>query len=179
MSCRPVKTLHRISFVSLVCAVAADEIRDEYHHSGMCDVYSDPHCMESTDTERCNCRSQGKRICHFNTIEADKEQLFTVGVHELFHLAVGLLCGGQVVSICIDPNDGGATHVLGLMRDYPRVMNDPYAMPTFTQLFWSPSAVATLAAGYVGSAVVGFVLVVSAGTVAGADLIVLLLFVTC
>jgi hypothetical protein len=47
------------------------------------------------------------------------------------------------------------------MRDYPRVMNDPYAMPTFTQLFWSPSAVATLAAGYVGSAVVGFVLVVS------------------
>jgi hypothetical protein len=65
------------------------------------------------------------------------------------------------------------------MRDYPRVMNDPYAMPTFTQLFWSPSAVATLAAGYVGSAVVGFVLVVSAGTVAGADPIVLLLFVTC
>ena len=66
-----------------------------------------------------------------------------------------------MVSICIDPNDGGATHVLGLMRDYPRVMHDPYAMPTFTQLFWSPSAVATLAAGYVGSAVVGFVLVVS------------------
>jgi hypothetical protein len=88
-------------------------------------------------------------------------QLFTVGVHELCHLAVGLLCGGQVVSICIDPNDGGATHVLGLMRNYPRVLNDPYAMPTFTQLFWSPSAVATLAAGYVGSAVVGFVLVVS------------------
>jgi hypothetical protein len=89
------------------------------------------------------------------------QQLFTVGIHELCHLAVGLLCGGQVVSICIDPNDGGATHVLGLMRDYPRVMHDPYAMPTFTQLFWSPSAVATLAAGYVGSAVVGFVLVVS------------------
>jgi hypothetical protein len=89
------------------------------------------------------------------------QQLFTVGIHELCHLAVGLLCGGQVVSICIDPNDGGATHVLGLMRDYPRVMHDPYAMPTFTQLFWSPSAVATLAAGYVGSAVVGSVLVVS------------------
>jgi hypothetical protein len=92
----------------------------------------------------------------------DGSQLLTVGVHELFHLAVGLLLGGQVVSICIDPNDGGATHVLGLMRDYPRVLNDPYAMPTFTQLFWSPSAVATLAAGYVGSGVIGFLLVVSA-----------------
>jgi hypothetical protein len=85
-----------------------------------------------------------------------------VGIHELFHLAVGLLCGGSVVSICIDPNDGGATHVMGLMRQYPRVMNDPYALPTFTQLFWSPSAVATLAAGYVGSAVVGFLLIVRA-----------------
>jgi hypothetical protein len=50
---------------------------------------------------------------------------------------------------------------MGLMRNYPRVMTDPYAMPTFTQLYWSPSAVATLAAGYVGSAVVGFLLVVS------------------
>jgi len=46
------------------------------------------------------------------------------------------------------------------MRNYPRVLNDPYAMPTFTQLFWSPSAVATLAAGYVGSGIVGFVFVV-------------------
>ena len=105
-------------------------------------------------------------------------KLFTVGVHELFHLAVGLLCGGQVVSICIDPNDGGATHVLGLMRDFPRVMNDPYAMPTFTQLFWSPSAVATLAAGYVGSSVVGFVLVVRTANVVITDKIALLLCVT-
>lgn len=50
---------------------------------------------------------------------------------------------------------------MGLMRNYPRVMNDPYAMPTFTQLYWSPAAVATLGAGYVGSSVVGFLLVVS------------------
>jgi hypothetical protein len=59
-------------------------------------------------------------------------------------------------------------------------MNDPYAMPTFTQLFWSPSAVATLAAGYVGSAVVGFVLVVSVQVLlfSYADQSVLLLSVT-
>lgn len=49
---------------------------------------------------------------------------------------------------------------MGLMRNFPRVLNDPYAMPTYTQLFWSPSAVATLAAGYVGSSVVGFLFVV-------------------
>ena len=49
---------------------------------------------------------------------------------------------------------------MGLMRNFPRVLNDPYAMPTYTQLFWSPSAVATLAAGYVGSALVGFLFVV-------------------
>ena len=74
---------------------------------------------------------------------------------------MGLLCGGQVVSICIDPNDGGATHVMGLMRNYPRVPRDPFAMPTYSQLFWSSSAVATLAAGYVGSSIVGFLFVVS------------------
>jgi hypothetical protein len=86
-----------------------------------------------------------------------------------------------VVSICIDPNDGGATHIMGLMRTMPRIPRDPYAMPTYAQMFWSTSAVATLAAGYVGSSIVGFLLVVS-----GSDMcmlsdwrchIVLLLFV--
>lgn len=84
-----------------------------------------------------------------------------VGTHELFHLTVGLLCGGQVVSICIDPNDGGATHIMNLMRTYPRIPNDPYAMPTYSQLFWSVSALLTLSAGYVGSSIVGWVFVVS------------------
>ncbi|WVO18070.1 hypothetical protein L204_105768 [Cryptococcus depauperatus] len=89
-------------------------------------------------------------------------KLFTVGIHELFHIITGLLCGGQVVSICIDPNDGGATHVMGLMRAIPRIPRDPYAMPTFAQAFWSPSAVATLAAGYFGSSVFcGFDIVAS------------------
>lgn len=88
-------------------------------------------------------------------------QLLTVGIHELFHLAVGLICGGQVVSICIDPNDGGATHIMGLMRQTPRIPRDPYAMPTFAQAFWSVSAVMTLGAGYFGSSVVGFLFVVS------------------
>lgn len=78
------------------------------------------------------------------------------------HLAVGLMCGGQIVSICIDPNDGGATHIMNLMRTFPRVPRDPYAMPTYSQLFWSPSAVATLAAGYIGSSILGFVFIVSA-----------------
>ena len=128
----------------------------------MCHVRSDSDRMESSHTSRHHRRPQGQLQQWSPAVNQLTTQLFTVGVHELCHLAVGLLCGGQVVSICIDPNDGGATHVLGLMRDYPRVYHDPYAMPTFTQLFWSPSAVATLAAGYVGSAVVGFVLVVSA-----------------
>ncbi|OWZ62004.1 hypothetical protein C366_06576 [Cryptococcus neoformans Tu401-1] len=86
-------------------------------------------------------------------------KLLTVGIHELFHLAVGLICGGQVVSICIDPNDGGATHIMGLMRQTPRIPRDPYAMPTFAQAFWSASAVMTLGAGYFGSSVVGFLFV--------------------
>ncbi|WVQ65554.1 uncharacterized protein L199_003731 [Kwoniella botswanensis] len=88
-------------------------------------------------------------------------KLFTVGVHELCHLAMGLICGGQVVSICIDPNDGGATHVMGLMRTTPRIPRNPYAMPTFAQTFWSPSAVATLASGYIGSSIVGFLFIFS------------------
>ena len=65
-----------------------------------------------------------------------------------------------MVAMCIDPNDGGATHIYGLMRSHPRVPRDPYAMPTFSQLFWSASAVATLGAGYVGSSVVGFLFIV-------------------
>lgn len=91
-------------------------------------------------------------------------ELFVVATHEFFHLTIGLLCGGQVVSVCIDPNDGGATHILGLMRNFPRVLNYPYAIPTYAQLYWSPAAVATLAAGYIGSSIVGFFLVVSRGT---------------
>ncbi|WWC88456.1 uncharacterized protein L201_003367 [Kwoniella dendrophila CBS 6074] len=86
-------------------------------------------------------------------------KLLTVGIHELFHLITGLICGGQVVSICIDPNDGGATHVMGLMRTTPRIPRNPYAMPSFAQTFWSPSAVATLASGYIGSSIVGFLFV--------------------
>lgn len=92
------------------------------------------------------------------------DQLMVVGIHELFHLVVGLICGGEVVSICIDPNDGGATHIMGLMRNYPRIPRDPYAMPTYPQLFWSTSALATLSAGYIGSSIVGFLFIVS-GTV--------------
>ncbi|WRT67990.1 uncharacterized protein IL334_004965 [Kwoniella shivajii] len=88
-------------------------------------------------------------------------KLLTVGLHELSHLIVGLICGGQVVSICIDPNDGGATHVMGLMRTTPRIPRDPYAFPSFAQTFWSPSAVGTLAAGYIGSSLIGFLFVVS------------------
>jgi hypothetical protein len=34
-------------------------------------------------------------------------------------------------------------------------------MPTFSQLFWSTSAVATLGAGYVGSSIVGWLFIVS------------------
>ena len=73
---------------------------------------------------------------------------------------MGLLCGGQVVSICIDPNDGGATHIMGLMRTSPRIPRDPFVIPTYSQTFWSVKAVLTLSAGYVGSSVVGFLLIV-------------------
>ncbi|EIW67725.1 hypothetical protein TREMEDRAFT_33284 [Tremella mesenterica DSM 1558] len=84
-----------------------------------------------------------------------------LAIHELCHLTIGLLCGGQVWSICIDPNDGGATTISGLMRTTPRVPNNPYALPTMAQLYWSASAVATLSAGYVGSSIVGWLFIVS------------------
>jgi hypothetical protein len=79
------------------------------------------------------------------------------------------MCGGQVVSVCIDPNDGGATRIMGLMRNHPRVPTDPYALSTFGQLFWSTSAVATLGAGYVGSSMVGWLFVVSRFAETNAD----------
>lgn len=100
-----------------------------------------------------------------------------MGTHELCHLIAGILCGGQVVSICIDPNDGGATHVLGLMRPFPRVPRDPYAMPTYPQLCWSVSALVTLSAGYVGSSIVGFLFIVSSSD--NAQLISVLRMLVC
>lgn len=134
----------------------------------MCDVLGYINSMESTHLARFHFRSKGKLSpLFFSTLKLIRfptpkwEQLLTVGIHELFHLAVGLICGGQVVSICIDPNDGGATHIMGLMRQTPRIPRDPYAMPTFAQAFWSASAVMTLGAGYFGSSVVGFLFVVS------------------
>lgn len=77
----------------------------------------------------------------------------------MFHLAVGVICGGQVRSVCIDPNDGGSTTLVNLMRTEPRVYADPGPM-TFGRLYWSAAAVATLSAGYFGSSVLGFCYVV-------------------
>jgi hypothetical protein len=74
---------------------------------------------------------------------------------------VALLCGGQITSICIDPNTGGATCVDGLMRRTPRIPRDPYVIQTWPQAHWSVKAILTLSAGYVGSSVFGFLFVVS------------------
>ncbi|KAL1413124.1 hypothetical protein Q8F55_000873 [Vanrija albida] len=88
-------------------------------------------------------------------------KLFVVGAHELFHLAVGVVCGGQVTTVCIDPNDGGATTMTNLMRTTPRLYAGPGPL-TYAQLHWSPAAVATLTAGYVGSSALGFCYVFAA-----------------
>ncbi|ODN73935.1 hypothetical protein L202_07441 [Cryptococcus amylolentus CBS 6039] len=137
--------------------------RDKHCHRRMRNVRGHPHSLEHPHPEGCNSRAEGEGhvACLVTMYDTDhsRSQLFTVGLHELFHLAAGLLCGGQVVSICIDPNDGGATHVMGLMRTTPRIPRDPYAMPTYPQLFWSPSALITLSSGYIGSSIIGFLFV--------------------
>ncbi|KZT43129.1 hypothetical protein SISSUDRAFT_741838 [Sistotremastrum suecicum HHB10207 ss-3] len=40
-------------------------------------------------------------------------KLMTVGWHELCHIAMAILTGGGIESVTIDPNDGGATRVVG------------------------------------------------------------------
>ncbi|KAJ3548744.1 hypothetical protein NM688_g5257 [Phlebia brevispora] len=64
-------------------------------------------------------------------------KLFTIGWHELCHIAAAILTGGTVMRVCIDPDLGGATHVQG-------------GMPTVI-----------LCAGYLGSTFFGGVLVMS------------------
>lgn len=87
-------------------------------------------------------------------------KVFVIFTHEMFHVLTGVLCGGRLQAFVIDPNLGGYTGVSGLKRTLPRVP-DPYTLPTPEQLFWSPSVVATLMAGPLGSAVVGFLYIVS------------------
>ncbi|KAF8661268.1 hypothetical protein AX16_001370 [Volvariella volvacea WC 439] len=65
-------------------------------------------------------------------------KLFTIGWHELCHITAGVLTGGRVIKITIDPVVGGATHVEGGM---PNII---------------------LAAGYIGSALFGGVFVLAA-----------------
>ncbi|KAF5388642.1 hypothetical protein D9757_004795 [Collybiopsis confluens] len=40
-------------------------------------------------------------------------KLFTIGAHELFHIVAGILSGGRILRITIDPHIGGATIVEG------------------------------------------------------------------
>ncbi|KAH7335301.1 peptidase M50B-like-domain-containing protein [Rhizoctonia solani] len=64
-------------------------------------------------------------------------KLFTIGWHELSHMAAAIFTGGRITSISIDPNTGGCTRVEG---GHP---------PTI------------LAAGYLGSTLIGAGLVVA------------------
>ncbi|KDN42818.1 hypothetical protein RSAG8_06572, partial [Rhizoctonia solani AG-8 WAC10335] len=64
-------------------------------------------------------------------------KLFTIGWHELCHMAAAIFTGGRITSISIDPNTGGCTRVEG---GHP---------PTI------------LAAGYIGSTLLGAGLVVA------------------
>ncbi|CAE6376122.1 unnamed protein product [Rhizoctonia solani] len=64
-------------------------------------------------------------------------KLFTIGWHELCHMAAAIFTGGRITSISIDPNTGGCTRVEG---GHP---------PTI------------LAAGYFGSTLIGAGLVVA------------------
>jgi len=64
-------------------------------------------------------------------------KLFTIGWHELCHIVMGILTGGRILKVTIDPNMGGCTIVEG---GHP---------PTI------------LTSGYVGSTIFGGVLVMA------------------
>ncbi|CAL1714688.1 unnamed protein product [Somion occarium] len=64
-------------------------------------------------------------------------KLLTIGWHELCHIVMAVLTGGSVTKVAIDPDMGGATHVVG-------------GIPTVI-----------LAAGYIGSTFFGGVLILS------------------
>lgn len=80
--------------------------------------------------------------------------MMVIGTHELFHLIVGYMLGGGLISICIDPSAGGRCELAGLTRI------GTYA-PGMQPLVFYHRAFITLAAGYFGSAIIGFVYIVS------------------
>ncbi|EJD48294.1 hypothetical protein AURDEDRAFT_113110 [Auricularia subglabra TFB-10046 SS5] len=74
-------------------------------------------------------------------------QLFTIGWHELCHVTAAIMSGGTVLSITIDPNLGGCTRV---MDGNPAVI---------------------LAAGYLGSTLLGGLFVLASWTILGSKIV--------
>jgi len=64
-------------------------------------------------------------------------KLFTIGWHELCHIIMGIMTGGRIISITIDPNLGGCTRVEG---------GRPWAI---------------LSAGYIGSTFFGAIFILA------------------
>lgn len=88
-------------------------------------------------------------------------QIFVIFTHEAFHVITGVLCSGRLTTFVIDPNSGGHTGFDSFKRTLPRVV-DPYIQaPAVDTIWWSRSYTATLLMGSFGSAVVGFLYVVS------------------
>lgn len=88
-------------------------------------------------------------------------QLLVVASHEFFHIVFGLLCGGSIVSVSVDPNAGGATHILGLMPDKGRLPQPYQGEMSYGQVNSTGRSLVTLTAGYIGSSIIGFFYVVS------------------
>lgn len=90
-------------------------------------------------------------------------QFLVVATHEVGHIVTGLLMGGTITSVCVDPNDGGMTMICGLQRTEPRVTPEHLRFPlTMEQLHRSDKIMVTLTMGYIWSSIIGFLYIVSA-----------------
>lgn len=86
--------------------------------------------------------------------------MLVIACHEIWHVLVGLLLGGELTMFCIDPNMGGFTNFMGPFLDQQLSVSEGYA-PTDGLTHTGPGMQTMLLMGYFGSAVIGFFLVVS------------------
>lgn len=82
--------------------------------------------------------------------------MLVIACHEMWHVICGIAFGGQLMMFCIDPNLGGFTGFKGPILD-----SHSGLFLTDGVLYVTEGFALAYLAGYVGSALIGSILVVS------------------
>lgn len=87
--------------------------------------------------------------------------MLVIACHEVWHVIVGLMFGGQLIVFNIDPNLGGYTNFRGPYLDSHRNEGHEYVPTEGVTMYHESNYQLTLLMGYFGSTLIGSCMVVS------------------